>query len=193
MSAEITPVLSALAPGFQQFLLVVAALLVAAIVLGIVGWRARPAVARRARAAEPLHPAERPLGDHPLPDLHHRRELAAAGGQDRGAPAHAVPDARHVERLLAGVDAGARLLVPLQQLRRDVLHRRRAAPHVDLRGVRVRVPRLPVQAHDLRRLPRHDDGAVRGRVLHEPPDGREPGPAARSSATSSASTPTARS
>ena len=33
--------------------------------------------------------------------------------------------------------------------------------------------RLPVQAHDLRRVPGDDDGAVRGRVLHQPADRRE--------------------
>jgi sn-glycerol 3-phosphate transport system permease protein len=38
-----------LAPGFARFLVAVALLLVASIVLAIVGWRARPAIAHRAR------------------------------------------------------------------------------------------------------------------------------------------------
>ncbi len=42
--------MAALAPGFARFLVVVAALLVASIGLAIVGWRARPALAHRARA-----------------------------------------------------------------------------------------------------------------------------------------------
>ena len=47
-------------------------------------------------------------------------------------------------------------------------HHRRAGRHRDPRRLRVRVPRVPVQAHAVRRVPRHVDGAVRGHVRHEP-------------------------
>jgi sn-glycerol 3-phosphate transport system permease protein len=51
MSADVTALTGALAPGFQKFLVVVVALLAIAVALAIVGWRARPAVASRARVA----------------------------------------------------------------------------------------------------------------------------------------------
>jgi sn-glycerol 3-phosphate transport system permease protein len=49
MTLHRSGLLGALAPGFSRFLFGVAALLVASIVLAIVGWRAHPAAARRAR------------------------------------------------------------------------------------------------------------------------------------------------
>ncbi len=49
MSAEPATVAGALAPGFARFLMVVAALVAAAIVFAVVGWRARPSIAARAR------------------------------------------------------------------------------------------------------------------------------------------------
>ncbi len=49
MSAEIIPIVGALAPGFRDFLLIIAALVVGAIVLAVVASFASPAVARRAR------------------------------------------------------------------------------------------------------------------------------------------------
>ena len=39
--------------------------------------------------------------------------------------------------------------------------------HRDPRGLRVRVPRVPVQADPVRRVPRHVDGAVRGHDRHQ--------------------------
>ena len=49
MTAEPTSLLAALAPGFAHFLVIVAALLAGSVALAIVGWRARPAIAHRAR------------------------------------------------------------------------------------------------------------------------------------------------
>src|SRR5512140_2325476 len=50
MSADASGVAGALAPGFAHFMTGIAVLLVASIALAVVGWRARPALARRARA-----------------------------------------------------------------------------------------------------------------------------------------------
>ena len=49
MSVDRAGLVGALAPGFARFLVIVAALLVAAIALAVVGSRARPALASRAR------------------------------------------------------------------------------------------------------------------------------------------------
>ena len=51
MSVDAAPVAGALAPGFERFLVGVGGLLVVSIVLAVVGWRAGPAIARRARVA----------------------------------------------------------------------------------------------------------------------------------------------
>jgi sn-glycerol 3-phosphate transport system permease protein len=49
MNAEASAIVGALAPGFRTFLVIVAVMLGAAIVLAVAGWRAGPAFARRAR------------------------------------------------------------------------------------------------------------------------------------------------
>ena len=53
-------------------------------------------------------------------------------------------------------------------------HHRRAGRHRDPRRVRVRVPRVPVQAHAVRRVPRDADGAVRGHDRHQRHDDQRP-------------------
>ena len=53
-------------------------------------------------------------------------------------------------------------------------HHRRPGRHRDPRRLRVRVPRVPVQAHAVRRVPRDADGAVRGHDRHQPHDDQRP-------------------
>src|SRR5664280_863615 len=138
-----------------------------------------PAVtARRAAPAghqgQPLPPARRPRRHRPLPDLHHRGQLAAGPRPDRSTAAAALPDPPGVVDLCDGVDQRASRALPHEQLHRHRGDRGRDAGHVDRGGLRLRVLGVPLQTHHLRGLPGHHDGADRGHLLHQPPDGGEP-------------------
>ena len=95
--------------------------------------------------------------------------------------AEVLPHRSAVEQLQRRVGRRAHGRVPEEQLHRHRDHHRRAARHRDPRRLRVRLPRVPVQAHAVRRVPRHVDGAVRG---------HRSSPTSARSATSAGTTPT---
>ena len=119
---------------------------------------------------QPLRAADAPRGDRAVPDLHHGRELVArAATQIAARPPTLFPSrpavgqrtatrgTRALSARTCATASSSPCIIVAGQLVTSILA-----------GVRVRVPRVPVQADHLRAVPRDADDPVRGRVLHEP-------------------------
>ena len=131
------------------------------------GGRATPRPGTVAHGRQ-LHPADGLRRHHPVPDLHHDRELAALPGPARPPAAAAVPDRPAVARLQRGVERRADVEVRDDVGDHDGDHRGRPAGHLGAGRLRLRLPDLPVQAHALRALPGHAHDPARGDLHHQP-------------------------